>query len=159
MNAFVPLGESAADPADGTNGPLFVNNVNSANPADAQGHYAGTINNIENSDPRFAPGTRLYVMVLNAPFESRFTANAMAVFSDSTDYTIPSFGARTLTTSVINSPGEVVVGVLGPNSISMVPFLSPFFCPEPGPALLSVVSGVGLAARRRRPAQSQGLPL
>jgi hypothetical protein len=146
MNAFVPLGENASDPADGTNGPLFVNNVNTLNPADAAGHFAGTITAVDNADPRFTAGTRLYVMVLDAPFESRFSATSMALFSDPSGYTIPSTATRTLVTSVIDSQSEVIVGVMGQNNIMM----SPMWCPEPGSGILFSSAGGALILRRDR---------
>ncbi|HWB05754.1 MAG TPA: hypothetical protein VG796_22225 [Verrucomicrobiales bacterium] len=146
MAAFVPLGENSSDPADGTNGPLFVNNVNPLNPADAAGHFAGTITAVDNADPRFAPGTRLYIMVLDRPFESRFSATSMALYSDPTAYTIPASATRALVTSAIDSQSEVVVGTWNSNAIYMSAI-----CPEPATAgLLSLFPAMALTARRTR---------
>jgi hypothetical protein len=144
-SAFVPLGESA-EAADGTNGPLFVNNVNTLNPGDAQGHFAGTINGVDNADARFGAGTRLYIMVLNAPFASMSSADQVAIFSDATGFTIPSTATRTMTTSAIDTQAEVFAGVLGANSITMVPFN----VPEPSAGILGLLAVAGLMARRRR---------
>ncbi|HWB05756.1 MAG TPA: PEP-CTERM sorting domain-containing protein [Verrucomicrobiales bacterium] len=145
-SAFVPLGESAADAADGTNGPLFVNNVNTLNPGDAQGHFAGTINGVDNADARFGAGTRLYIMVLNAPFASMSSANQITILSDATGFTIPSSATRTMTTSAIDTAAEVFAGQLGANSITMVPFN----VPEPSTGMLGLLAAAGLMARRRR---------
>lgn len=134
--AFVPLGESA-EAADGTNGPLTVNNVTSA------GHFAGPINNVDNSDSRFGAGTRLYIMVLNAPFASMGSASEWAIMSDA-GFTIPSSGATTLTTSAIDSQAEVFAGTWAANQIRMAPI------PEPSTGLLGLLAVAGLMARRRR---------
>lgn len=143
--AFVPIGESSTDANDGTNGPLTINDVNTPNPSAARGHYAGTINAVQNSDPRFAAATRLYVFVLNAPPEAMASATEWAIFSDAA-WTIPSTSTRTLATSAINDATEVMLGTYDGvgAKILMVPI------PEPGVAMLSGVFGVVLLAGGRR---------
>jgi hypothetical protein len=145
--AFVPIGESSTDANDGTNGPLTINDVNPSNPGAVRGHYAGTINAVQNSDPRFAAASRLYVFVLNAPPETMSLATEWAIFSDAA-WTIPASGTRTMVTSAITDASEVFLGTYdGSNAkILMVPI------PEPGVAMLSGVFGLVLlmGGRRRR---------
>jgi hypothetical protein len=143
--AFVPIGESSTDANDGTNGPLTINDVNPSNPGAVRGHYAGTISAVQNSDPRFATASRLYVFVLNAPPETMASATEWAIFSDAA-WTIPASGTRTMATSAITDASEVFLGTYdGSNAkILMVPI------PEPGVAMLSGVFGLVLLTGRRR---------
>ena len=145
--AFVPIGESSTDANDGTNGPLTINDVNPSNPGAVRGHYAGTISAVQNSDPRFATASRLYVFVLNAPPETMASATEWAIFSDAA-WTIPASGTRTMATSAITDASEVFLGTYdGSNAkILMVPI------PEPGVAMLSGVFGLVMlvGGRRRR---------
>ena len=139
-SAFVPIGEDPGSAADGTNGPLTINDVNPT--GTTRGHYAGTISNVDNADPRFAAATRLYVFVLNAPPASQQTATEWAIFSDPA-WTIPSTATRTMTTSAIDQPAEVFYGSLSGAEIRMAPV------PEPSAAVLGL-AGLGLLVRRRR---------
>ena len=146
--AFVPIGESATDANDGTNGPLTINDVNTPNPSAARGHYAGTINSVQNSDARFAAASRLYVFVLNAPPETMSLATEWAIFSDAA-WTIPASGTRTLATSAITDAAEVFLGTYdGANA----KILMTAIVPEPGVTMLAGVFGMVLLAggRRRR---------
>src|SRR5688572_11828271 len=95
---FVPIGESATDANDGINGP-GVSNTSVA----AGGGWGFTINDVQTTDVRFGPGRRLYIMVLDVPPAQMNSATGALIMSDPALWTIPSIGARTMTTAQIDS--------------------------------------------------------
>lgn len=138
--AFVPIGENTADANDGTNGPgvSFTSTV-------AGGGWGFTINNVENSDVRFGPGTRFYIMVLEVPPAQLNSATTALIMSDPVLWTIPSTGSRTMTTAQIDSADEVFYGIWAQTILRLQPRI-----PEPSTSLLTLLVGMGLMSRRRR---------
>jgi len=142
LTGFIPLGESAADAADGTNGPFGT----TAATANGSG-WAFTINSVDNTDARFLSGTRLYIMVLNTQPGSLDGATQLTLLSDP-GWTIPASGARTMTTAQVDSQAEVMYGVWGASQLVMGPINTTV--PEPTAASISLLAGLGMLARRRR---------
>lgn len=140
---FTPLGENTADANDGSGGPLSINDINPLDALNTRGHYAGQISGVENGDSRFSTGTRLYVMVLNQPAATMFDATEWAIFSDAA-WTIPSTGARSLTTVQISDSSEVYAGTNESGRILMAAVV-----PEPSVSLLAL-GAVAFGLRRRR---------
>ena len=138
---FTPIGESASDANDGTNGPLVMNASN-------DGKYSGTISNVQNSDSRFGATTRLYIMILDvAPQADMTLANPSSwlIMSDATNWVIPASATKTLTANQIDA-SEILAGQF----VSATEFrLVAIGVPEPGSMTLCLV-GLGLMARRRR---------
>lgn len=133
---FVPLAEDPVDAADGTSPPLVISSVL------GPGKFAGTINNVDNADSRFAPGTSLYIFVLDADYSNLAAATQWAIFRDPA-WTIPTTATRTLTTSQIDSQSEMMVGIQSAGGIRLA------VIPEVSSSVL-IVMAAGLTGLRRR---------
>ena len=145
--AFVPIGENAASAADGTNGPGV-----SGAPGQVPGGWAFTINNVDNTDARFQPTTRLFVMVLDVAPANMLNATGMLLMSDETLWTIPGSGARTMTTTSlqIDSAADVQYGVY--NATAGAPLqmgLINTIIPEPASGAMALLAGLCFVRRRR----------
>jgi len=133
---FTPIGESAGDADDGTNGPATISGA---------GVIGFTVNGVNNLDVRFPAATKLYVMVLDVDQANMATATEWLIMSDSA-WTIPSSGTRALAFSAIGSQAEILAGTF----VNAGQFnLAPIGVPEPGVVSLCLAA-VGLMAVRRR---------
>jgi hypothetical protein len=146
---FVPLGEPGSPPGYGTP-------TNNTVGIDPQTHSirgaitdvtfgTGTPNTVENG---FVPrGTRFYLLV----YEGGPVPTALGVYS-ATTWTVSLFSqvnTATLALPLVDTPQEVFVGWLsmgtGERSLG-----TSMFCPEPGAAVMALVSALVFAARPRR---------
>lgn len=155
LTSFVPLGESAGAPlgtgAGTSTGPRFAQRT--VNSVVQQGRLAGQITSVSSTtgDPNsisasgVPAGTRIYMLVYSDGADTILgLGEEFGVFSSDV-WVMPADSGLNLqlNATAVDLTGEIFRGSSG--SLRLAPFI-----PEPSGALLSLLAGLGLVARRRR---------